>query len=64
MLGAGRAWARQTSQRLWPLASYLLFESSFTRELIHLGFTDALAKRDEVVRFFGWGKARPSPVKN
>lgn len=48
--GAGRS-ARGTA-----LASYLLFESSFTRELIHLGFTDALAKRDEVVSFFGWGQ--------
>jgi NTE family protein len=43
------------------LASYLLFESSFTRELIHMGFTDALAKRDEVVAFFGWGQPEGPP---
>lgn len=46
------------------LASYLLFESSFTRELIHLGFTDALAKREEVVDFFGWGAPSPQESPN
>jgi NTE family protein len=37
------------------LASYLLFESAYTRELVALGMSDTLARRDEVVRFFGWG---------
>ncbi|MDB5826021.1 MAG: Patatin [Variovorax sp.] len=36
------------------LASYLLFESNFTRELMDLGRTDTLRQRDEVLRFFGW----------
>lgn len=36
------------------LASYLLFEASYTRDLMALGRADTLAKRDEVCRFFGW----------
>lgn len=35
------------------LASYLLFESGYTRELIRMGQKDTLARRDEVVAFFG-----------
>ena len=35
------------------LASYLLFEAPFTRELMALGETDTLARRDEVLAFLG-----------
>jgi NTE family protein len=35
------------------LASYLLFESGYTRELIRMGQKDTLARRDEVAAFFG-----------
>jgi NTE family protein len=42
------------------LASYLLFEAPYTRELIALGEADTMAKRDEVRRFFGWDQVTPS----
>lgn len=38
------------------LASYLLFEAPYTRELIALGVSDTLARRVDVLRFFGWDR--------
>ena len=43
-----------TDARGAALASYLLFEAPYTRELMALGAADTLARRDEVLRFFGW----------
>lgn len=40
------------------LASYLLFEAPYTRELIALGEADTLSRREDVLRFFGWGRQR------
>jgi len=39
------------------LASYLLFEAGYTHELMALGEADVTARRDEVLKFFGWPPA-------
>jgi NTE family protein len=36
------------------LLSYLLFEKSFCRELIKLGYTDTMAVKSELLTFMGW----------
>ncbi len=38
------------------LASYLLFEAPYTRELVALGVADTMARRDAVAGFFGWDR--------
>jgi NTE family protein len=45
------------------LASYLLFEAGFTRELIALGVADTMTRRDEVVEFFGWPSTTVAEVE-
>lgn len=45
---------RGTDVRGAALASYLLFEAPYTRELVSLGEADTMARRNEVAKFFGW----------
>jgi NTE family protein len=41
-----------TERRGAALASYLLFESAYTRSLIELGQIDTFVRRDEILHFF------------
>lgn len=54
-----------TDARGAALASYLLFEADFTRELMDLGEADTESRCDEVLRFFGWQSTQevPGPVE-
>ena len=54
-----------TDTRGAALASYLLFEAAYTRELVTLGVSDTMSRRDEVTAFFGWerrSRPRGGPV--
>ena len=52
--GVGVGGARTDPRGGAALASYLLFEAPFTRELIALGEADTMARKDEVIQFFAW----------
>jgi NTE family protein len=65
MLGALGVTANMQDVRGAALASYLLFEQGYTRDLMALGRADTLAQRAAVCRFFGWndtGAPLPTPV--
>ena len=51
------AWQRSGGD----LLSYLLFEQPFTRELIELGYADAMRRREEIEAFFA-GDEQPRAV--
>jgi NTE family protein len=58
LLGGLGVSGRGDDARGAALASYLLFEAPYTRELIALGIKDTMARVGEVRSFFEWSEAR------
>ncbi|QDL53789.1 patatin-like phospholipase family protein [Rhodoferax aquaticus] len=54
MLGAVGVSSAKADVKGAALASYLLFESNYTTELMRLGYADTQAMRAQVLAFFGW----------
>lgn len=60
MLRAVGVYGRGETARGSALASYLLFETAYTRELLALGHADTMARRDDVIQFMNWAPPAPS----
>lgn len=54
MLGGVGVSSKKADVKGAALASYLLFEEGYTRELMALGYGDAMTKKGEICSFFGW----------
>ena len=62
MLGGVGVSSKPEDAKGSALASYLLFESAFTRELMALGYADTVRQEEEVKRFFGWTESDAQPT--
>lgn len=54
MLGGVGVSSQKADVKGAALASYLLFESGYTTELMALGYADTQRQRSDVCKFFGW----------
>lgn len=59
LLGALGVSSKNQEVRNAALASYLMFEESYTQELMALGRADVDARRRDVMAFFGWSEPPP-----
>ena len=62
MLGGVGVSSRKADVKGSALASYLLFESGYTTELMAMGYADTQNKRAEVCQFFGWTDPQVEPA--